>query len=794
MAEDLGTAEVQITASLAPLARQLDEAKAMVEQSTSEAAAGAARAATQGLQDFGQVAGGLLRGLTNKFANLLSVFGAGFAIREWVALMSDAGDAEARLGATLKATGDASGYTTAALESMARELEAHSEYSHVAIENAEALALTFQGIAHNTFPRFIQAALDMATVTGTDLNGAVERLGRALQDPREGMMLLHREGIVLGASQQALLDHFLATGNQARAQALILGEVERRFGGAAVAARDTLGGALDYAGHETENLIEAFSAGSGLTGALRKVANAAGDAASALAELFAGPTQDQLKAEIAAVNAEIAGLQSGKGTTLAERINLWLDGGKGSDYAKSRIESLKLELQELNKALAPMDAASAAAAKNAHVAPYVDPKAADSAKQLAGHLKELRQQTEKYIGDLRLQAQDEQLLARAQAQGAQAVAAANREIQIAEAEHRLNASATAADRAEVAKLAGQIYDAKEATRQLADEQRKQAEQARRAQELIDSAIADAIPPAEKYRQKIGEITAAIQNGMVPNILQANEAIKQLQKEMSRGKDATSTTAAAMQHALDAANSKFIEALTSTDKLNRGWKGVGNAALGLAQDIEKLVLQLMILNPMIDALTGAQPGQQGYLPTAFGASGGPGAGAPSSPGAAKGAGAFGALLSMVENAASGLGNLAMKGAIPGLENLAASGAAGFESLLRSGWSSLASLFGFASGGSFDVGGSGGVDSQVVMFKATPGEHVQVGPGSGGANVNVQVHNYSGHQAKVSQQPNGNGGQDIYVQIGDAMAQQVRHGGSLGRAVRDTFGSQRVPIQR
>lgn len=39
-------------------------------------------------------------------------------------------------------------------------------------------------------------------------------------------------------------------------------------------------------------------------------------------------------------------------------------------------------------------------------------------------------------------------------------------------------------------------------------------------------------------------------------------------------------------------------------------------------------------------------------------------------------------------------------------------------------SIAELFGFATGGSFTVGGSGGTDSQLVAFKATPGEMVNV----------------------------------------------------------------------
>lgn len=38
--------------------------------------------------------------------------------------------------------------------------------------------------------------------------------------------------------------------------------------------------------------------------------------------------------------------------------------------------------------------------------------------------------------------------------------------------------------------------------------------------------------------------------------------------------------------------------------------------------------------------------------------------------------------------------------------------------------VGSLFGFAQGGSFNVGGSGGTDSQLVAFRATPGERVSV----------------------------------------------------------------------
>jgi hypothetical protein len=55
--------------------------------------------------------------------------------------------------------------------------------------------------------------------------------------------------------------------------------------------------------------------------------------------------------------------------------------------------------------------------------------------------------------------------------------------------------------------------------------------------------------------------------------------------------------------------------------------------------------------------------------------------------------------------------------------------------------LSGLFGFAQGGSFTVGGAGGVDSQVAAFRATPGERVTVSrPGQGmggGSTINMSI---------------------------------------------------------
>lgn len=67
-----------------------------------------------------------------------------------------------------------------------------------------------------------------------------------------------------------------------------------------------------------------------------------------------------------------------------------------------------------------------------------------------------------------------------------------------------------------------------------------------------------------------------------------------------------------------------------------------------------------------------------------------------------------------------------------------------------------LFGFASGGSFKVGGAGGVDSQLVAFKASPNERVSVtkpgqedGRHGSGSTIRVYVDDNGNWQAKVEQ---------------------------------------------
>lgn len=114
-----------------------------------------------------------------------------------------------------------------------------------------------------------------------------------------------------------------------------------------------------------------------------------------------------------------------------------------------------------------------------------------------------------------------------------------------------------------------------------------------------------------------------------------------------------------------------------------------------------------------------------------------------------------------------------------------------------FSSIGKLFGFASGGSFDVGGSGGIDSQLVAFRASPNENVSVTkPGQGGGgDANVIVNNYGGSQVETRKKKNQDGGFDIEILIDRQVGALARRPGSnTNRALTDAFGAEQRLVGR
>lgn len=151
--------------------------------------------------------------------------------------------------AGLKSTNDASGQTAAGLEDYATKLSNATGIGKDAVASAQSMELTFTGIAKDTFPLVTQAAADMATkFAGGAIPNAQQMqqqsllLGKALNDPLKGISALTREGVTFSDEQKKQIKLMMQHGDVAGAQGVMLKELNKEFGGSAVAAGQANGG------------------------------------------------------------------------------------------------------------------------------------------------------------------------------------------------------------------------------------------------------------------------------------------------------------------------------------------------------------------------------------------------------------------------------------------------------------------------------------------------------------------------------------------------------------------------
>lgn len=171
----------------------------------------------------------------------------GAAIGAFALIMKNTMEAEqvsAQLDARLRSTAGAAGMTREAIDALAEATARKTTYDDDAIKSLSAMLLTFTKVHADVFPRATAAIVDMATAMGTDLQSATIQVGKALNDPIEGVSALTRVGVQFSDAQREVIKDLVETGRTAQAQGIILTELETQFGGAAAAARGTLSGAL----------------------------------------------------------------------------------------------------------------------------------------------------------------------------------------------------------------------------------------------------------------------------------------------------------------------------------------------------------------------------------------------------------------------------------------------------------------------------------------------------------------------------------------------------------------------
>jgi hypothetical protein len=199
--------------------------------------------------------------LSSVMVKLGSALAVGAAFRKLIDATSEAQFAQAQLQSALKSTGFAAGQSITALNDHAVALQRMTAFGDDAINGAQSLLLTFTKIRGDVFPKATTAVVDMAQAMGTDLKSAALQVGKALNDPVLGVGALARAGVQFSEQQKEMIKSLVETGNVAKAQAIILKELETQFGGSAEAARKTLGGALAALRESFGDLFEVSDTG-----------------------------------------------------------------------------------------------------------------------------------------------------------------------------------------------------------------------------------------------------------------------------------------------------------------------------------------------------------------------------------------------------------------------------------------------------------------------------------------------------------------------------------------------------
>ena len=164
--------------------------------------------------------------------------------------------AQAQLGAAILSTGGAANRSQDQLNKFAAELQGITNFGDEAINSMQGVLLTFTQIKGDELDGATMAVLNMSQALGKDLQSSALQVGKALNDPVKGMAAMAEAGVQFTDSQKAAAAALVATGDVAGAQAIILKELETQFGGSAVAARATLGGALNSLGNAWGDLFE----------------------------------------------------------------------------------------------------------------------------------------------------------------------------------------------------------------------------------------------------------------------------------------------------------------------------------------------------------------------------------------------------------------------------------------------------------------------------------------------------------------------------------------------------------
>lgn len=572
-----------------------------------------------------------------------------------------------RLEQVIRATGHAAGITAGEIRDIADELESTTLAGDTDVMGAGAVLATFRAISGDEFKRALRAAQDLAAVFGQDIQSAAVQLGKALEDPINGITALRRVGVSFTASQKEMIAEMVRVGDIAGAQRIVLETLEQQVGGAGAAEAGGVSGAFHRASAATGNILAklaevtgaaGFAQGAldGLAGAVNAVTNALsrmndeGDVGQVVVRLNRQliQAQDYLKhLEEAGADPMAIAIARSQIDDLDRRINAVIERGRKEVAEAERAEAGRLaaeaaaktekglaRLAELRKELEGLGTPEEKlAAINRRVAETV------------AQLEKLRTQGNTAAIDEAIQAARE--IARRQIEAIERPAreAAEREAKrtreliddlagsisrfgderakfVERFVSRLGENATAEQRAEVERLANRLYDLERAEKK-ATEAGREADRLRQEGKTITESVRTA---AEQYADTLANLNRLLEAGAISQetyaraVARAREQLEaaertEWRRTMRQSGDLFGPARAALDEYIEKAGTtaqlieqSLTKAFASAEEavaqfVRTGKIDFSSLVSSMLADLARLSIRQAVLSPLANALGG-----------------------------------------------------------------------------------------------------------------------------------------------------------------------------------------------
>lgn len=140
-----------------------------------------------------------------------------------------------KVNTVLRSTGNAAGLSSNAIQGIAKDLDGKITNSRAEIMDAASMQLSFTNIRGPMFKEGMKAVADFATFYKMDMTNAALMVDKALNDPLLGYRRLQRMGVTFTEEQAKQIKNYAQQGKLVKEQQIILGELNREFGGQAAA-------------------------------------------------------------------------------------------------------------------------------------------------------------------------------------------------------------------------------------------------------------------------------------------------------------------------------------------------------------------------------------------------------------------------------------------------------------------------------------------------------------------------------------------------------------------------------